>query len=110
VDDLNRRWRSCVANPTLDDPYITDGSEHKGGILWQRFHHTRAGYADVHIPQIVGHSSNCGPEKYRDNLWCIDSEGGVVGLLTHDNGETFEPVLSLPDDAQKPRYVRKWAY
>lgn len=109
--DLNRRWRSCAAQPGMDDEFITDGSEHRGGILWQRFQHLRAGYQRTHLPQIVGHSANCGPSLWRTgNLWCLDTEGGCAGLYTEDDGQTFRLIVSLPGDSVKPIHVPKQSW
>lgn len=111
VHDLNRRWRSCVGQPGMNDEFITDGSQHKGGILWQRFQHIRAGYSDTHLPQIVGHSADCGPALWRTgNLWCIDTEGGCAGLYTEDEGQTFRLITSLPNDSVKPTHVPKQSW
>lgn len=108
VDDLNHRWKSCVATPGLNDQFITNGMASAGGILWHRFQYLRAGYAKTHMPQIVGHSSDCGPNLWRTgNLWCIDSEGGCVGLYTEDDGLTFRLITSLPNDKQQPRFLTK---
>jgi hypothetical protein len=111
ADDLNRRWRSCVAQPGMDDEFITPGSAHRGGILWQRFQHLRAGYQKTHLPQIVGHSADCGPALWRSgNLWCIDTVGGCAGLYTEDDGQTFRLLVSLPGDAVKPLHVPKQSW
>lgn len=106
--DLNRRWKACVGNPGINDQFITDGRESMGGILWHRFQYLRAGYQKTHLPQIVGHSSNCGPNLWRTgNLWCIDTEGGCAGLLTEDDGQTFRLITSLPNDNQVPKHLTR---
>ena len=65
-----------------------------GGILWLDFNTLRAGYSDVHLPQLVCHSHQSSPPTFvGNNLVCIDTNKGVCVLTTEDNGESFTSVV-----------------
>lgn len=63
-----------------------------GGILWSDIVDLTPEYEveNTHVPQICGHSSYCKTGLQAENLWCIDTHGGVAALVTEDEGKTFE--------------------
>lgn len=103
VMDLNMRFRQCQKYRRYDP--VISGRQMGGayqGIFWLRIWHLQNGYGAMHIPQIVGHTPHVeyAPKQIvEERLWCIDSppvhdymHGGVVGLLTEDDGENFEVI------------------
>ena len=98
---LNNLFIDHIANRT-PDPIIIGTGQQNGGIFWHRIQYLRAGYRDVHVPQIVGHTPYDHNPKFSPpsiqnkdgNLWCIDTYGDCTALITEDDGETWEVVRS----------------
>lgn len=101
ADALNDLWRQHLEDRDADPLFLSTG-QHNGGIFWIRIEYLRAGYRDVHVPQIVGHTPFDHNKKFQPpalqnkdgNLWCIDSPGSCVAMITEDDGKTWEKVIS----------------
>lgn len=98
---LNNLFQEHITEKS-PDPIIIGTGQQNGGIFWHRIPYLRAGYRDVHVPQIVGHTPYDHNQKFcppavqnRDgNLVCIDTPGSCCAMLTQDDGETWQIVTS----------------
>lgn len=97
VADIHDRFTKASKAEGWPDALISGGQ----GLLWIRIGALEFDYLLGRNPlkQIVGHTPSGGPKLYHDKLYCIDSppvhhhiHGGVVGLLTSDNGKTFKEI------------------
>lgn len=83
-------------------PFIRGGSHQYGSVFWEDFKDLKQVYemrgGAARLPQVVGHSGHYGPKMWAPNLWCIDTApsqtlnrefGGVAGIVTEDDGETW---------------------
>jgi hypothetical protein len=92
---INEMWVDHVTNQTPEPIFIGTAS-HTGGLFWVRIEYLRAGYRDVHVPQIVGHTPQKEPglQNKDGNLYCIDTQGDCCALVTEDDGKTWDMVRS----------------